>query len=68
MKDIFARWFKKTAVQLCTVNIMHLSSCNIMYSHIMLVFIFGRLKINHDSHEFILESGTVANNSHLHQC
>jgi hypothetical protein len=23
---------------------------------------FRRLKINHDSHEFILESGTVANN------
>jgi hypothetical protein len=26
------------------------------------VFIFCRLKINHDSHGFILESGTVANN------
>jgi hypothetical protein len=26
-----------------------------------LLFIFRRLKINHDSHEFILESGTVAN-------
>jgi hypothetical protein len=26
---------------------------------------FRRLKINHDSHEFILESGTVANNTHL---
>ncbi len=26
-----------------------------------LMFIFRRLKINHDSHEFILEFGTVAN-------
>jgi hypothetical protein len=25
---------------------------------------FRRLKINHDSHEFILESGTVANNTY----
>jgi hypothetical protein len=25
------------------------------------MFIFRRLKINHDSHEFILEFGTVAN-------
>ncbi len=25
------------------------------------MFIFRRLKINHDSHEFILESGTVTN-------
>jgi hypothetical protein len=25
------------------------------------MFIFRRLKTNHDSHEFILESGTVAN-------
>ncbi len=25
------------------------------------MFIFCRLKINHDSHEFVLESGTVAN-------
>jgi hypothetical protein len=27
------------------------------------VFIFCRLKINHESHEFILDPGTVANNS-----
>jgi hypothetical protein len=26
------------------------------------MFIFHRLKINHDSHEFILESGVIANN------
>jgi hypothetical protein len=26
------------------------------------VFIFCRLKINHDFHEFILESGTIPNN------
>jgi hypothetical protein len=25
------------------------------------VFFFLRLKLNHDSHEFILESGTLAN-------
>ncbi len=31
--------------------------------HYWLLFIFRRLKINHDSHEFILESGTVANNN-----
>jgi hypothetical protein len=30
-----------------------------------LVFIFRRLKINHDTHEFILESGTVANNGNF---
>ncbi len=30
-------------------------------SYYSLVFIFCRLKINHDTHEFILESGTVAN-------
>jgi hypothetical protein len=27
------------------------------------VFIFRRLKINHESHEFILDSGTVVNKS-----
>jgi hypothetical protein len=27
-----------------------------------LMFIFRRLKINHDSHEFILELGTIGNN------
>jgi hypothetical protein len=27
----------------------------------MIVVYFRRLKINHDSHEFILESGTIAN-------
>jgi hypothetical protein len=30
------------------------------------VVYFNRLKINHDSHEFILESGTVVNNSKVH--
>jgi hypothetical protein len=29
------------------------------------VFIFRRLKINHDTHEFMLESGTVANSLFL---
>jgi hypothetical protein len=33
----------------------------------MLIYVyFRRLKINHDSHEFILESGTVANTT-VHQ-
>ncbi len=55
-----------------------LTSCNVMYSRNMLqfpmfresdsqywlVFIFWRLKINHDSHEFKLESGIVANINH----
>jgi hypothetical protein len=30
-----------------------------------MVFIFRRLKINHDSHEYIPESGTVANRNNL---
>jgi hypothetical protein len=30
------------------------------------VYFLCRLKINHDSHEFILEFGTVANNVHVH--
>jgi hypothetical protein len=30
---------------------------------ILIVFIFAGFKINHDSHEFILESGTVANSN-----
>jgi hypothetical protein len=50
----------------------------IMHSRIVLLFLyqgnwyiiligvyFRRLKINHDSHEFILETGYVANNTHL---
>jgi hypothetical protein len=32
------------------------------------VFVFRRLKINQDSHEFILESGTVTNNYYLLFC
>jgi hypothetical protein len=36
MKDVFARCFKKTAVQVCTVIIMCLSSCNNVYSRNML--------------------------------
>jgi hypothetical protein len=27
------------------------------------MFIFRRLKINHDTHEFILDSGTIANST-----
>ncbi len=58
-------------------NVMHLSSCVFTYSCIVLLFLylgklirntdwclfFRRLKINHDVHEFILDSGTVANNN-----
>ncbi len=90
MKDAFARCHKKTAVQVCTLTIMH--SCLIsvginvydplvLPSSIQLSIIpilcvyriciitvicvyFRRLKINHDVHEFILDSGTVANTTH----
>ncbi len=31
-------------------------------SAILTVVYFHRLRINHDSHQFILESGTIANN------
>ncbi len=31
------------------------------------MFVFRRLKINHDTHEFILDSGTVANKYALQQ-
>ncbi len=30
------------------------------------MFIFCRLKINHDSHEFILKSGTIVNNYNVY--
>jgi hypothetical protein len=33
----------------------------IEFSAILIVVYFHRLKINHESHKFILESGTVAN-------
>jgi hypothetical protein len=56
-------------------NIMGLLSCIFTYSPIVLLFLhsgkltrnidwclfFRRLKINHDVHEFILDSGTVGN-------
>ncbi len=42
MKDGFARCFKKTTVQVCTVIIMYLSSCNVMYSRIELLFLAFR--------------------------
>ncbi len=80
MKDIFARCFKKMAVQVCTSHIhvflpvqlpCVLLVCPIIIldpgfdSHYWLLFIFFRLKIIHDSHELILESGSVANNSYI---
>jgi uncharacterized paraquat-inducible protein A len=78
MKDVFVRSFKKTAVQVCTVNYVQLFSYNhISYYYsciqgcwfiILIVVYFRRLKINQDSHEFILESGTVANNNNISIC
>jgi hypothetical protein len=78
MKDVFTRCSKKMAVQVCTVVLYahsHVMSCVLVIclqflmfketdSQYWLVFIFRRLKINHDSHEFTLESGTVANRNH----
>ncbi len=74
------RCLKKTAFQVCTVIIMYLLSCIFKYPHIVLLFLhlekqfviliavyFRRLKINHDTHEFILESGTVTNRRHFNK-
>jgi hypothetical protein len=58
-------------------NYYALSSCILMFSRIVLLFLhlgnlirnidwclfFRRLRINLDTHEFILESGTIANTS-----
>ncbi len=77
MKDIFARCLRKIAVQVCIVIIMH--SCLIslcihiivslllqgIWSVILIGAYFCRLKINHDTHEFILESATFANSLFL---
>jgi hypothetical protein len=38
MKDLFARCFKKTAVQVCTVIDIWLTSCNVMYPWNMLQY------------------------------
>jgi hypothetical protein len=77
MKDVLARCCKKVAVQVCTTHDYVFCLYNSVYSidmpcivsttgeliHVTdcCLYIFRRLKINHDSHEFILESGTVAN-------
>ncbi len=42
--------------------VTHYSPCILELSTILTVVYFHRLKINHDSRDFILESGTVANN------
>jgi hypothetical protein len=77
MKDIFARCSKKIAVQVCTsYNNVFMSVQSpyvllvcleiILYPgliHFTDCCLFSQVKINHDSHEFILESGTVANNT-----
>jgi hypothetical protein len=79
MKDVFVRCFKKTAVQVCTVIICScrlVMSCIHVLCHYFLrsgilihnndkCLFFRRLKINHESHEFILESGTVANTTYI---
>ncbi len=59
----------------CSIMYSIICSRHLVHSRIMLLFLhsgilirntdgvyFRRLKINHDSHEFILESGTDANN------
>jgi hypothetical protein len=37
----------------------------LLYDSCLLAYFFCRLKINHDSHEFILEFGTVANHNDI---
>jgi hypothetical protein len=72
MKDVFARCLEKTAIQVCIIVIylvMHrlVSTCctSIPVSgkpiHNIDCCYFHRLKINHGVHEFILDSGTIAN-------
>jgi hypothetical protein len=87
IKDVFPRCLKKSAVQVCTLTIMHCrpylhvltyydSLCSIFSIRLSVAIpvsrrlicninwrLFSRLKINHDVHEFILDSGTVANNN-----
>jgi hypothetical protein len=62
MKDVFARCFKKTAVQVCTVNIMHLSSCNVMYSHVVLLIPVSR---ESNSHSWALTDKSVTSGTIL---
>ncbi len=73
MKDIFARSPEKTAVQVCVItvyfvvvsfkylHVVPLSLCQGNQYTILVAVFFRRLKIDHDVHEFILDSGTVAN-------
>ncbi len=81
MKDVLARCFKKTAVQVCTVIVcicrlvtscIHILCCYFLHSgnlihNIDWCLFFCRLKINHDSHEFILESGTIMNRQSVYR-
>jgi hypothetical protein len=73
MKDVFARCLEKTAVQVCII-VVSLSLHRLVSTYrtsipvsgkpkhdIYCFFIFRRLKINHDIHEFILDSGTIVN-------
>ncbi len=65
MKDVLARCLKKTNVQVCTLPNVYMY-CSVMQHScacIMTGVFFCRLKINHEPHEFILDSGTVANNN-----
>jgi hypothetical protein len=73
MKDIFARCLKKNIAQVCTLTkssayckkkkkfqfIVNLPCTNMSCNNRCLFF--RRLKINHESHEFILDPGTVVN-------
>jgi hypothetical protein len=72
MKDVFARCFKKIAVPSMYSNYCAFTPDILMHSHTLSLFLhpgnlirviligvyFRSLKIKHDTHEFILESGT----------
>jgi hypothetical protein len=61
--------WKKLAMNECHEFFNMLLACyydylvSLNWITILTIVYFHRLKINHDSHEFILESGTVANNT-----
>jgi hypothetical protein len=78
MKVVFARCFKKMAIQVCTVLVIIMCFClyntvclpSIPYNYLypescftLLITVILQIKINHDSHEFILESCTIVNSS-----
>jgi hypothetical protein len=46
---------------MCSCNMLAIPYVQGNWFIILIGVYFRRLKINHDSHEFILESGTIAN-------